>query len=134
MAKGFVAAIVRCRAAALLLAVEFSLIAPAAAADFVQLEGGTFRMGQEGSYREEAAVRTVTVGPFMISRREITNADFAAFVEATGYVTTAESGPDPLLHPDWPKELLVPGSMVFIMPEKIAGSVIYWNELKKRPT
>jgi len=103
-------------------AAGLTLIAPAAAADFLRLEGGTFRMGQEGTYREEMAVREVTVGAFLISRTEITNADFAAFVAATGYVTRAESGPDAAAHPDWPEELLQPGSMVFIMPEKISGS------------
>jgi len=71
------------------------IMAPAPAADFVRLEGGTFRMGQEGTYREEMAVREVTVGAFLISSTEITNADFADFVEATGYVTVAERGTDP---------------------------------------
>src|SRR3546814_12847320 len=78
-------------------------------------------MGSEEFYREEGPVRQVTVRPFLISSTEVTNADFAAFVAATGYVTTAERGPDPAEHPDWPKELLQPRSMVFIMPEKITG-------------
>ncbi len=105
-------------AAALGIAVS---AASAAAADFVRLEGGSFTMGSEEFYREEGPLRRVTVGPFLISRTEVTNADFSAFVEATGYVTIAERGPDPVAHPNWPKELLVPGSMVFAMPEKVNG-------------
>lgn len=102
--------------------------APASATDFVRLEGGTFEMGSEDFYREEGPVRQVTIGPFLISRTEVTNAEFAAFVEATGYVTTAERGSDPATHPDWPPELLQPGSMVFTMPESITtkSDVTQW--------
>src|SRR3546814_9626220 len=43
-------------------------------------------------------------------------------------LTTAERGPDPAEHPDWPPELLQPGSMVFIMPERITttSDVMQW--------
>jgi formylglycine-generating enzyme len=59
-------------------------------------------------------VREVTVGPFVIGRRtEVTDAQFRTFVEATGYVTTAERGLRAKDHPNWPPELLAPGSMVF---------------------
>src|SRR3546814_11898010 len=57
-------------------------LAPASAADFVRIEGGTFEMGSEEFYREEGPVRQVTVRPFLISSTEVTNADFAAFVAA----------------------------------------------------
>lgn len=96
------------------------VLAPASAADFVRIAGGTFTMGSQEFYREEGPERRVTVGPFLISRSEVTNADFAAFVDATGYVTVAERGPDPAEHPNWPKDLLVPGAMVFAIPEKIS--------------
>ncbi|HET8726529.1 MAG TPA: formylglycine-generating enzyme family protein [Alphaproteobacteria bacterium] len=85
-------------------------------ADFVHIDGGSFLMGSEGYYPEEGPRRRVTVGPFQIGRTEVTNAQFAAFVAATGYVTTAERSVDPATHPTWPKELLVPGSMVFAQP------------------
>ncbi|MEO3435163.1 formylglycine-generating enzyme family protein [Inquilinus sp. CAU 1745] len=84
--------------------------------DFVLIEGGSFLMGSEQHYPEEGPRRRVTVDPFLIGRTEVTNAQFAAFVEATGYVTTAERSIDPALHPTWPEELLVPGSMVFAQP------------------
>src|SRR3546814_17054611 len=92
-------------------------------------------MGSEEFYREEGPVRQVTVRPFLISSTEVTNADFAAFVAATGSVTTDERGPDPAEHPDWPKELLQPGSIVFIMPEKNTGTdyVMQWCQLLPGP-
>jgi formylglycine-generating enzyme required for sulfatase activity len=96
--------------------------------DRVALPGGVFHMGSEAHHAEEAPVRRVTVGPFAIGRTEVTNAQFAAFVAATGYVTTAERRLDPADHPGWPPELLEPGSMVFRMPEAIdgRGDVMQW--------
>ncbi len=82
-----------------------SLVLPprvAAAVEMIALDGGSFLMGSQEHYREEGPVRRVTVGPFRISKTEITNADFAEFVAATGYVTTAERALDPAEHPDWP--------------------------------
>ena len=43
----------------------------------------------------------------------MTNAEFAEFVDATGYVTVAERPLDPADYPDAPAENLQPGSMVF---------------------
>lgn len=90
----------------------------AAGEGLVRIEGGSFEMGSAEHYREEGPVRTVRVKPFLISATEITNAQFAAFVEATDYVTTAELGLDPSGHPDLPDTLLKPGSMVFAPPRK----------------
>jgi formylglycine-generating enzyme len=87
-------------------------------AERVALEGGSFRMGSEDFYREEGPIRDVTVGAFQIGRTEVTNDQFAAFVAATGYVTTAETGLDPAEYPDVPEDLLVPGSMVFAQPAR----------------
>lgn len=78
-------------------------------------------MGSEAHHSEEGPVRSVTVGAFRIMATEVTNAEFRAFVEATGYVTVAERGLDPGEHPGWPPELLAPGSMVLRMPQAIAG-------------
>jgi formylglycine-generating enzyme required for sulfatase activity len=44
---------------------------------------------------------------------QVTNADYAAFVDATGYVTVAERPLDPADYPGAPPENLQPGSMVF---------------------
>ncbi|MCI3243435.1 formylglycine-generating enzyme family protein [Streptomyces sp. 7R016] len=60
----------------------------------VLLPGGTFRMGTEDpdGFREDAEgpVRDITVSPFWIDVHAVTNERFAAFVDATGYVTEAE--------------------------------------------
>lgn len=78
-----------------------------------QLPGGTFRMGSERFYPEEAPCRMVRVGPFWIDNTPVTNADFAAFVDATGYRTFAELPPDPKLYQLDDPALAVPGSAVF---------------------
>ncbi|WP_443050549.1 formylglycine-generating enzyme family protein [Streptomyces sp. NBC_00286] len=60
----------------------------------VALPGGTFRMGGEDADANpgdgEGPIREVTVGPFEIDTRCVTNERFAAFVDATGYRTDAE--------------------------------------------
>jgi sulfatase modifying factor 1 len=63
-------------------------------AGMVHLDGGTFLMGTDSDERWEAdgegPVRPVSVRPFWIDTRTVSNTDFAAFVEATGYQTDAE--------------------------------------------
>jgi formylglycine-generating enzyme required for sulfatase activity len=81
--------------------------------DMVLVPGGIFRMGSDRHYPEEAPTHDVNVDPFWIDRNEVTNADFAAFVQATGYVTVAERPLDPAEFPGAPPENLVPGSLVF---------------------
>ena len=72
-------------------------------------------MGSDRHYPEEAPVRTVSVGEFWIDRFQVTNRQFAEFVEQTGYVTVAERSLDPADFPGAPAENLVPGSLVFAM-------------------
>ena len=79
----------------------------------VDVPGGTFLMGSEDFYPEEAPVHRVTVGPFLMDEHPVTVAEFRRFVKATGYVTVAERAPDPQQFPDTLPELLVPGSLVF---------------------
>ena len=59
----------------------------------IYLEGGTFLMGTDAPtfpLDGEGPVREVTLSPFWIEPFAVTNAEFAAFVETTGYVTEAE--------------------------------------------
>jgi len=77
------------------------------------IPGGTFFMGSEDFYPEEAPVHEETVEPFYIDRYPVTNDDFAQFVNETGYVTLAERPPNPDDYPGVPVEALVPGSLVF---------------------
>jgi formylglycine-generating enzyme required for sulfatase activity len=79
------------------------------------IPAGTFRMGSDEHYPEEAPSREVGVDAFWIDRFQVTNAEFAAFVEETGYVTLAERPLDPADFPGAPAENLVPGSLVFTM-------------------
>jgi formylglycine-generating enzyme required for sulfatase activity len=83
----------------------------------IWVPGGTFRMGSEDHYPEEAPVHSVSVDGFWMDKFQVTNAQFAMFVRDTGYVTMAERPPDPELYPDAPEENLVPGSLVFKMTE-----------------
>lgn len=68
--------------------------ARAGLARMVELPGGTFRMGDDSGWSYpadgEAPARLVRVSPFAIDATAVTNAEFAAFVEDTGYVTEAE--------------------------------------------
>jgi formylglycine-generating enzyme len=80
--------------------------------DMVWIPGGTFRRGSEEE-SDAQPLREIEIDGFWMDRTEVTNAEFAAFFNATGYVTVAEKPPDPRQFPDAPRELLVPGSIVF---------------------
>lgn len=80
----------------------------------IWVPGGRFRMGSDVHYPEEAPTRPVDVGGFWIDPRPVTNQDFAAFVEATGWVTIAERPADPADYPGADPALLVPSSLVFV--------------------
>jgi formylglycine-generating enzyme required for sulfatase activity len=80
----------------------------------VALKGGTFTLGAMPEHNDEGPPVRVTVGPFSIDRTEVTNAEFAQFVKATGYVTLAERQPDPKLYPGVPASKLKPSSLVFV--------------------
>jgi sulfatase modifying factor 1 len=82
-------------------------------AGLVWIPGGTFRMGSDDHYPEEAPVHPVTVDGFWISRCTVTNEEFARFVEETGYLTVAERPLDPADFPGAPAENLAAGSLVF---------------------
>lgn len=81
--------------------------------ELVELPGGSFRMGSTSFYPEEVPVHTVTVGPFAMERHPVTNAQFAEFVAATGYLTVAEQPIDAALYPGADPSDLCPGAMVF---------------------
>ena len=79
--------------------------------------GGAMLMGAKPLRAEEGPPRRVEVAAFFIDRTDVTNAQFAAFVAATGYVTRAERG-DP------------PASLVFVAPEEgeaVGGVADWWR-------
>ena len=79
----------------------------------VLVEGGTFTMGSEKFYPEEAPLRKVRVSDFWMDTTPVTNRQYADFIEQTGYVTLAEKAPDPKLYPGMLPEMAQAGALVF---------------------
>lgn len=96
---------------------------PVPPAGMVLVPGGKFLMGSDAEYAygNEKPAHRVEVAPFYLDAKPVTNADFAKFVEATGYVTVAErpviweemKKQVPPGTPKPPDEVLQPGSLVF---------------------
>ncbi|BAM04627.1 formylglycine-generating enzyme family protein [Phycisphaera mikurensis] len=107
--------------------------APGPPRGMVLVPGGTFAMGTDDprGMPNERPAREVAVDAFFLDRAPVTNAEFAAFVEATGYVTEAERPVDwevlktqvPPGTPAPPPEMLLPGSLVFTPPPPGSGPV-----------
>lgn len=102
-----------------------SLLAPEG---MVWIPAGEFTMGsgEVDALKNESPPRLIRLDGFYMDATEVTNAQFSLFVQATGYVTTAEKKPDweemkKQLPPGTPKpgdDILVPGSMVFTPPKQ----------------
>ena len=86
----------------------------------VWVPGGMLEMG-DSVYPEEQPVRKTSVAGFWMDRTEVTNDAFAAFVQASGYVTVAERAADPKRHAGLPQELQQPGAVVFVPPSAASG-------------
>ena len=86
--------------------------------DMVWVPGGTFRMGSDKHYPEEAPSHRVIVSGFWIDRTSVTNREFRKFVNATGYVTFAETRPDAKDYPGALPHMLKAGSLVFTPPRQ----------------
>lgn len=84
--------------------------------DMVRICGGTFLMGSNCHYPEEAPAHRVSVSAFRIDATPVTNRQFKDFVKATGYVTTAEIAPDPKDYPGALPHMLYAGSLTFMPP------------------
>ena len=93
----------------------------------VWIRGGEFTMGidAELGWPDEKPAHRVRVDGFWIDETEVTNSQFATFVDAAGFVTTAEKAPSaeeilaqsPPGTPAPPQESLVAGSLVFTMTD-----------------
>ncbi|NRF71234.1 formylglycine-generating enzyme family protein [Aquincola sp. S2] len=78
----------------------------------VRVAGGRFSMGSDHHYADEAPAQEAVVEPFWIDRHDVTNAQFARFVAATGHVTVAERAATAMgVHQS------VATSAVFVMPQ-----------------
>ena len=108
--------------------------------DMVLIPEGSFMMGGDSLWGrpDEFPRHKVKVSSFYMDKHEVTNAQFRAFIEATGYVTTAEKKPDweelkKQLPPGTPRladSLLVAASLVFSPPShpvSLNNSAIWWN-------
>ena len=99
----------------------------------VAIPAGRFRMGADDAYPEEAPAHLVDVDAFQIDRAPVTNAQYAAFVAATGHETEAERVPSAADYPGAVPEMLFAGSLVF---RKTRGKVdladwSQWWELRR---
>jgi formylglycine-generating enzyme len=83
----------------------------------VWVNGGTFLMGSDCHYPEEAPAHRASVDGFWMDRTTVTNADFTAFVDDTGYITVAERPLEADLFPGADPSTLVPGALVFTQPQ-----------------
>jgi formylglycine-generating enzyme len=97
----------------------------------VWISGGTFLMGSDQHYPEEAPAHRVSVDGFWIDRTPVTNADFLRFLTATGYRTYAEIPPRAEDYPGALPGLLYAGSMVFLKPRRGVdhGACTWWQFL-----
>ena len=101
--------------------IEVPASGPGLTAGMQFVPGGTFRMGSDSHYREEAPVHRVGVDGFWIDRTPVTNREFKAFVRATGHVTMAEIAPCAEDYPGALPDMLYAGSLVFVSPERTVG-------------
>jgi len=93
-------------------------VPPATPKDMVWVPDGDFLMGSEDFYPEEGPVHRRSVRGLWMDRHPVTNAEFRRFVKDTGYVTTAEIAPSAADFPAASGDQLVPGSLVFVPPDR----------------
>ncbi|QSB26215.1 formylglycine-generating enzyme family protein [Flavobacterium sp. CLA17] len=89
----------------------------------VWIPGGEFSMGSnvedeslcsiKGVTKDAAPIHRVYVDGYFMDETEVTNEQFAKFVNATGYVTVAEQKPTQEEFPDAPPQNLIAGSVIF---------------------
>jgi formylglycine-generating enzyme len=112
---------------------QIEIAAPAQLSDesirpnMIWIPRGTFRMGSDKHYPEEAPVHRVSVDGFWIDRTPVTNRQFKEFVRATDHVTVAEIPPDPKDYPGALSHMLYAGSAVFTPPNH-AVDLKNWGE------
>ncbi len=97
------------------------------------IPGGTFLMGSDSHYPEEAPAHQVSVGGFWMDQYAITNREFRRFVEATGYVTLAQKPANPSDYPGAKPELLAPSSVIFkkaAQPVDLRNRYNWWTYVR----
>ena len=110
----------------------------------VWIPGGEFSMGAAESpgmnmvgmeaTTDSRPIHRVYVDGFWMDTTEVTNEQFAKFVEATGYVTIAERTPRAEDFPGAPPENLVAGAVVFSPPGHpvpLNDHLQWWSYVKR---
>ncbi len=91
---------------------------------WVRIRGGVFAMGDDiGDLPKQtlsSPVHQVTVSPFELSRDEVTVAQYAAFLEATGHPTP----------PEWPAQLTRPDRPVVFVSWHDAAAYAGWKRAR----
>lgn len=122
-----------------------SVIPVPAQRGMIWIPGGEFSMGTAAptgldnnsvgmkATEDSRPVHRVYVDGFWMDYTEVTNVQFARFVEATGYVTVAEKSPSAEEFPNASTNMLVPGSVVFMPPDKpvpLTDALQWWAWVK----
>ncbi|MBK0382532.1 formylglycine-generating enzyme family protein [Pedobacter sp. SD-b] len=104
-------------------AIEIKFSGDTSTTGMVKIPGGTFMMGGDNNQadKDEYPKHKVMVDGFYMDSHEVTNAQFKAFVDATGYITTAEK------KPDWEelKKQLPPGTAKPDDSQLVAASLVF---------
>ncbi|MFO1150703.1 MAG: formylglycine-generating enzyme family protein [Alsobacter sp.] len=96
----------------------------------IRILGGTFRMGSDHHYPEEAPSHRVKVDAFWIDASPVTNRQFRRFVEETGHKTFAEIAPRPEDYPQAQPHMLRAGSLMFsppLHPVGLRDMTLWWK-------
>lgn len=123
-----------------MVSVTSSETPPVAPEGMAYIPGGNYTMGANDddaqAWPHEKPAHPVSVNPFFMDKTEVTNAQFRAFTEATGYKTIAERAIDweelkQQLPPGTPKphdSVLQPGSLVFKQPTEPVRNLIDYSQ------
>ncbi|MDB6055497.1 MAG: Sulphatase-modifying factor protein [Verrucomicrobiales bacterium] len=87
-------------------------------AGMVLVKGGIFVMGSNSGPADQRPAHRVKIHSFLMDATEVTNEEFAKFVEETGYVTVAERKPAPEDFPGVPEGSLARGGWIFDPPKQ----------------
>lgn len=92
---------------------------------------GTFKMGSDDpAFHDATPIHNVIIDGFWMDEHEVTNAEYAKFIKASGYKTVAEQPLNPADFPGVPPENLVPGSGVFTplpQPVSLDNPMEWWK-------
>jgi formylglycine-generating enzyme required for sulfatase activity len=109
----------------------------------VFIPGGEFSMGApnpvgikdggKAPMEDCRPIHRVKLDPYYMDEHEVTNAEFAAFVKSTKYITVAEQAPTKEEFPDAMPDMLVAGSVVFSPPSQpvnLDNFLQWWSWVK----